>query len=55
MKEKLAIEAMRTMATEALEAYNAEIRAGGEPNYPAWTRTMLIVCDLAQQALMEKA
>src|SRR3546814_8393424 len=38
---------MRAMAREAIDQYNRETAAGGEPPYPAWADDMLAVCDLA--------
>lgn len=39
------IDRLNTLAAEALTHYHAEIRAGGEPAYPAWVDDVAAVAD----------
>jgi len=51
----IAIDRLRAMALNAIEAYHAEVCGGGEPVYPSWADDMLGVCQLAERNMNAKS
>ena len=44
------IERLRDMANAALKAYEEEVNAGRNPDYPQWAEDILAVCQRAEMA-----